>query len=407
MPYAHYETCESTLGRGVKRSHCPKILLAMAVFIASTSSRQAWGADSPIVFERSFGPFSGVRGLAVDATGNLYVPDVLQSTISKFGPDGALVTTWVPGQSPYFLAVGPDSAIWVAVIQNGLGWSLARFAPQGDFLSTFASFDNIHNVAFDPTGNYVYIVNHYFGRIHKFRIDGTQIASWDASPFPVGIAVDRGGRVYVSLDRGSGPLKVFNPDGVLLDSFGISAGQLTIGNDGSLYTAWLDRIRDYTTSGQLLWEMPVPDAHNLFAITLDEPRQKLYAAEYSGADDKVYVFSNGPTSVTIDIKPGAFPNSIQPKSKGVIPVAIMTTAAFDATSVDIATVRFGATGTEAAPVQSSPTDLDGDGKTDLILHFATESTGIGCGCITASLTGKTLGGQKLRGADSVSTVGCK
>ncbi len=72
--------------------------------------------------------------------------------------------------------------------------------------------------------------------------------------------------------------------------------------------------------------------------------------------------------VSIDIKPGSFPNSINPESKGVIPVAILTTDAFDATAVDSTTVLFAATGNEAAPVQFVLEDVDGDGNTDMILH---------------------------------------
>jgi hypothetical protein len=72
--------------------------------------------------------------------------------------------------------------------------------------------------------------------------------------------------------------------------------------------------------------------------------------------------------VSIDIKPGSFPNSINTESKGVIPVAILTTDAFDATAVDSTTVFFAATGNEAAPVQFVLEDVDGDGNTDMILH---------------------------------------
>jgi hypothetical protein len=39
-------------------------------------------------------------------------------------------------------------------------------------------------------------------------------------------------------------------------------------------------------------------------------------------------------TVSIDIKPGSSPNRINPKSNGVIPVGILTTDAFDATTVD-------------------------------------------------------------------------
>ena len=105
-------------------------------------------------------------------------------------------------------------------------------------------------------------------------------------------------------------------------------------------------------------------------------------------------------TVLIDIKPGSFPNSINPKSKGVIPVAIRTTGAFDATTVNPTTVRFGRTGTEAAAVHSALEE-------DMILHFDTQETGIKCGGTSASLTGQTLGGKAIEGSDSIQTVGCK
>jgi hypothetical protein len=112
-------------------------------------------------------------------------------------------------------------------------------------------------------------------------------------------------------------------------------------------------------------------------------------------------------SVSIDIKPGSFRNSINPQSLGLIPVAILTTNSFDATTVDPMTVLFGASGTEAAPVHSALEDLDGDGDTDIILHFKTPDTGIECGDASASLTGETFSGQMIQGSDSIKTAGCK
>jgi len=111
-------------------------------------------------------------------------------------------------------------------------------------------------------------------------------------------------------------------------------------------------------------------------------------------------------AVEIDIKPGSSLNGINPRSLGVIPVAILTTDAFDASTVNPATVRFGPTGTEATPVQSALADVDGDGDLDLILHFTTQSTGVKCGDGSALLTGTTFGGLAIQGSDSIRTVGC-
>jgi len=73
-------------------------------------------------------------------------------------------------------------------------------------------------------------------------------------------------------------------------------------------------------------------------------------------------------TVGIDIKPGSDPNSINPKSKGVIPVAILTDQNFDAATIDVSTVVFGPAG--AQPKHNGHIeDVDGDGDNDLMLHF--------------------------------------
>lgn len=111
--------------------------------------------------------------------------------------------------------------------------------------------------------------------------------------------------------------------------------------------------------------------------------------------------------VRIDIRPGGSPNSINPRSRGVIAVAILSADGFDATTVDPETVRFGAQGQEAAPVHYSLEQVDQDGDLDLVLHFRTQETGIACGATRASLSGETYDGQALGGSDSVRTVGCR
>lgn len=115
----------------------------------------------------------------------------------------------------------------------------------------------------------------------------------------------------------------------------------------------------------------------------------------------------GVLEVVIDIKPGGLPNSVNPRSNGVIPVAILTTADFNALDVNPATVRFGPGGASEAHGKGHPEDVDRDGDLDLVLHFPTPAARIACGSTTATLTGETFAGRTIEGTDSVSTVGCR
>jgi hypothetical protein len=114
-----------------------------------------------------------------------------------------------------------------------------------------------------------------------------------------------------------------------------------------------------------------------------------------------------PIQIPIDILPGRNPAAINPKSNAQIPVAILTTNTIDAETINAETVRFGANGTEAAPVRVAVEDVDGNGRADLLLDFRTSNTSIQCGATSASLTGKLFSGDAIHGSDAIQTVGCK
>lgn len=104
--------------------------------------------------------------------------------------------------------------------------------------------------------------------------------------------------------------------------------------------------------------------------------------------------------VTIDIKPGSYPNSINLNSRGVIPVAVLTTPEFDVNAIVPDTVWFAG----AAPLRWTMEDVNGDGHLDMLFHFQTQDLDLSSASTTASLTGAIGSGFQIMGEDTVNIV---
>jgi len=134
-------------------------------------------------------------------------------------------------------------------------------------------------------------------------------------------------------------------------------------------------------------------------------RSGLHCGNAGGYFDDFRVTSNDIPSnpVTIDIKPGADTNTINLGSKGSVPVAILTTADFDASTVDPTTVTLA----DAPAIKRKMMDVDDDGDMDLLLYFSTQALNLDESSTEAILKGKTdaeFGVIDIIGTDSVSIV---
>ena len=123
-------------------------------------------------------------------------------------------------------------------------------------------------------------------------------------------------------------------------------------------------------------------------------------ADFSKSPGVIRAYANACTAwgnslIEVDIitKPGSVtPTPINPSSKGKIPVAILSTASFDATSeIDRTSLTFGRTGDEAslASCGEGKDDVSGDGLPDLVCHCYTQIAGFQEGDTEAILKGVT------------------
>ena len=99
--------------------------------------------------------------------------------------------------------------------------------------------------------------------------------------------------------------------------------------------------------------------------------------------------------VAVDLKPGSQEDRISPRSRGVVPIAILSSADFDARTVEPASVWLGgACPVGEAHLRGHVEDANGDGRTDLVLHFNTGALLASVASPTgAALTGRTSTGN--------------
>ena len=171
-------------------------------------------------------------------------------------------------------------------------------------------------------------------------------------------------------------------------------------------------------------------------ITCDAPGTHAITFEATAAPDEVATTDPSPDNnaasepvtveclvpVAVNIHPGSSENPMNVRSGGVVPVAVLTTEAgeyglpmaFDATSIDVDTVRFGSVDAlqsgSGAPAghkrghREDSLELDEvtyDGDTDLVLHFSTAATAIDPGT-----TEVCVRGTFQHGGSTYQFIGC-
>jgi sugar lactone lactonase YvrE len=204
--------------------------------------------------------FDGPEGIAVDASGNIYVADTYNDTIRKVTSDGVVSTlAGTAGTSgsadgtgatasfdePQGIAVDASGNVYVTTYNN----TIRKVTPEGvattlagtvgksghaDGTGTAASFNWPQGIAMDTSGN-VYVADTFNDTIRKITpggvvttlagtagttgyADGTGTAALFS--FPRGISVDASGNLYVA-DTGNNEIRKITPDGVVTTIIGV------------------------------------------------------------------------------------------------------------------------------------------------------------------------------------------
>src|SRR5271165_270144 len=185
-----------------------------------------------------------IRGVAVDASGNVWVAEYGNNRMQEFNSSGTYLSKFgSPGSgngqfnAPADVAIDASGNLWVA---ESLNYRVQEFNNSGTYLSQFGSHGS---------GN---------GQFNQ----------------PRGIAIDASGNLWVT-DQGNDTVQEFNSSGSFLLKFGsIGSGNGQFNNDSLVSVAidasgniWvtddaLDRVQEFNSSGTYLSQFGSPGSGN-------------------------------------------------------------------------------------------------------------------------------------------------
>ncbi len=185
---------------------------------------------------------SAPHGVAIDgATGRIYVADTDGDAVRVYHPNRTYAAD-LPGpfSKPTGVAVGgPHHRVHVAERDSG---SVHVYDPDGAYAGNITGLGNLSGVAVDASGSIYVPRAGASGRVSIYHPDMTHAADLPG-PFgwPAGVAVDASGRIYAADSGGNSTVRVYGPAGVQIaeirNSFNQSHGVAIDPTTGALYVA--------------------------------------------------------------------------------------------------------------------------------------------------------------------------
>jgi sugar lactone lactonase YvrE len=221
--------------------------------------------------------FYGPSAIVIDALGNLYVADTLNNSVRKITSDGFVTTLSGSFNNPRGLALDNSGNLYVSEFGNnniskitsaGIVSTFAGSSSAGSAngYGTAASFNHPVGLAIDSNGN-LYVADVDNGKIRKISTNGLVsdfagtghpwgssdgVAASASFKWPIGIAIDSNGMMYVS-DNGNNNIRQISNTGIVttiagsgavgnLDGLGANAlfngpAGIAVSNDGVIYVA--------------------------------------------------------------------------------------------------------------------------------------------------------------------------
>ncbi len=362
----------NSTGAGPKEPIVVELVDGTVPIDASTAALSLDGANVPVTRSKSEGVTT-----VIYTPSSFYVAGSQHSVVFRYTENGAIVQ--VPWKFTVVYDIGPSGHLYEVVLaENGITWPDAKAAAEsrgrGGVVSHLAT------------------ITSYEEDLFLERLRQTSKPDRDY------------GQLWVGGYQKKDPPDFWEPSG----------GWVWVNNEGPI--SGYNWGYPYGTYANWLWGEP----NNTFAdVGGSEDYLAIGLYDNFGWNDDGY-YGNGqhdgtlggyiveyePIALLVDIKPGDATNAVNLVGNGKLPVAILSTAVFNASQLDVATIRFGRTGSEALAVKWSMEDVNGDRKKDLLLHFNVQDTELLCDDTAAVLTARTTSRNPASGRDSIKVIDC-
>ncbi len=228
------------------------------------------------------GQFKSPQGVAVDASGHVWVADASNNRLQEFGLDGSFIRavgTSGTGndqfKTPHGVAIDQAGHVWVADSGNN---RVEEFTGEGVFVRAFGTVGTGNGQLKTPEGieidggGHVWVADSSNNRLEEFTAEGVFMKTLGAvgtgngqfkNPFD--LAFDASGDFYV-LDTANSRVQELNPAGEYVRQFGtggsgngqlVIAMSLAVGPEGNVWVSDLgnSRIQEFSPTGVYLTKL--------------------------------------------------------------------------------------------------------------------------------------------------------
>ncbi|WP_230742932.1 OmpL47-type beta-barrel domain-containing protein [Methanooceanicella nereidis] len=293
-----------------------------------------WGC-----YGSSDGQFARPYGIAINDSGYVYVTEYSNNVaetenhrVQVFAPDGVFVTKWGGcgsnnGQFMYPLGIAINASGFVYVVDSK-NYRVQVFDSNGNFITNWGSrgsgdgqFESPYGIAINSSG-FVFVTDIFYNRVQVFDSNGNFVTKWGSFGItdgkfqaPCDIAINNSD--YVSVIDSLNRVQVFDSNGIFMKKWGTTGsgdGQLQNmycieidENDSNFITDSLNRVQIFDCNGNFITKFGLPGNGNgqldvPYNIVLNSINNVYVADTFNSRIQAFSYFSNiyNDTSIIVD-----------------------------------------------------------------------------------------------------------